>query len=260
MKTNTIKSYRKLRNIYENNLTVELLSENIKTCEINEDALIVKEEMANNDFDIYGVKRDEKIVGFVIREDITREGTINEFVKWFSSEELISDSTSLIELLDILQEREFIFILEKNRVSRIVTVADLQKHPIRMLTFSLISLLEMYLIEVIKEFYPYDSWTDKLTESRLNKAKELLAERLEKNEALTWLDNLQLGDKGTIIRKTPEIVEKLGFESNIQCKKFFKNIEELRNNTAHSQEKIYHDYKEFIHILLQIQTVLSTSL
>ena len=260
MKSNTINGYRKIRNIYENNLTVELLAEYLKTCELHEDALAVKKEMSANDFDIYGVENGEKIIGFVKREDITKEGSIKEFAKNFRYDELISDSTSLTELLDIFQEREFIFILERNKVTRIVTVADLQKQPIRMLAFSLISLLEMYLTSVINEFYPDDRWTDKISELRLTKAKELLDERLEKNVALTLLDNLQLSDKGTIVRKTPKLVEKFGFESNNQCKEFFKKMEELRNNIAHSQEKIYHDYKGFIHTLLQIETVLRTGL
>ncbi|MBU8919361.1 hypothetical protein BGM25_25315 [Bacillus sp. FJAT-29953] len=257
MKSNALKGYRKLRDIYENNLTVELLSEEIKTCEAEDDAVAVKKEMFDRDFDIYGVNQCGKLIGYVKREDIKKEGIISEFVEDFHADKLISDSTSLIDLLDIFQEREFTFILEKNKVTRIVTVADLQKQPIRMLAFSFVSLLEMYIISVIKEFYPDDSWADKLTESRLTKAKELLEERLATNEALTLVDNLQLSDKGTIIRKTPKLVEKLGFESNSQCKEFFRKIEELRNNTAHSQEKIYHDYKEFIHILLQIERVLS---
>lgn len=256
MKSDTIRSYEKLRYIYQNNLTVDLLCENLNTCNFNDHSIDVKNEMVEKDFDMYGVEKEGKIIGFVRRDELDTKGIIGDFVKNFSSDDLISDSTSLIELLDIFQEWEYVFILEKNKVSKIVTVADLQKQPIRMLAFSLISLFEMYLISTIREFFPDDSWTDKLTEARLTKAKELLEERSKKNEALTLLDNIQLGDKGTIVRKTPQLVEKFGFESNQQCKDFFRNIETLRNNTAHSQEKIYHDYKELIAVILQIEKVL----
>jgi hypothetical protein len=256
----TVSGYEKLRHIYENILTVELLSENLNTCSLNENALDIKNKMIKNDFDIFGVRDEQRIIGFVKKDDLISDGEIVNFFRKFSSEDLISDSTSLIELLDIFQERDFIFILERNIVSKIVTVADLQKQPIRMLAFSLISLLEMHLLSLVKEYYPHDSWTTLISESRLNNAKKLLNERLETNEALTLLDNTQLGDKGTIVCKTPELVKKLGFESVNKCREFFRKIEKLRNNTAHSQNKIYHDNKEFISLILQIEKVIKTGL
>ncbi|MCM3766188.1 hypothetical protein [Neobacillus niacini] len=104
------------------------------------------------------------------------------------------------------------------------------------------------------------SWIPLLLESRLDMAKKLIDARMENNEALTLLDNTQLGDKGTIVQKTLELVEKLGFESKSQCRDFFKKIEKLRNNTAHSQQKIYHDNNEFIALILQIERVIKNSI
>jgi predicted transcriptional regulator len=256
LKENIMKSYEKLRYIYENNLTVELLSETMTTCRLTDDAVDIKNQMVEKDFDIYGVEDEGKVIGYIHRKRITEYGTIAENYIPFSSEDLVSDSTSLIELLDVFKHKEFIFILEKNTVTKIVTVADLHKQPIRMLAFSLISILEMHLITLIKDMYPNNSWMDKLSEDRLEYAKVLLAKRLEKNEALTLLDNIQLSDKGTIVRKTPAFLEKLGLESKSKCKTFFKNVELLRNNTAHSQEEIYPDYKELIEVILQIGEVL----
>lgn len=129
-----------------------------------------------------------------------------------------------------------------------------------MLTFSLISLLEMYLVSVIREIYPNDSWKDTLSVNRLEKTQEMWHTRLEKNEALTLLDSTQLADKGTVVKNTPELREQLGFESKNKCNEFFSNIEELRNNTAHSQEVIYHDNKKLISIILQIKDVLESNI
>ncbi len=258
MGASTKKGFEKLRYIFENNLNVGLLSEEIITCSLDDDAYSVRTEMKRQDFDIYGVKDKDRTVGYVKKDELS-SGKIKEFVRKFSSEDLISDSTSLVELLDIFQNREYIFILETNKVSKIVTIADLHKQPIRMLAFSLISLLEMYLTSVIREVYPDDSWKDKLKEDRLKKALEILNMRLVKNEALTLLDSTQLSDKGVIVQNTPELLEQLGFLSKNRCKEFFKNLEDLRNNTAHSQEIIYHDNKELIKIMLQIKNILETN-
>ncbi|WP_066304095.1 hypothetical protein [Bacillus sp. FJAT-29814] len=260
MKLVAMSGYEKLRHIYENNLTVELLAENLTTCNVDDQARDVKNTMSQKDYDIFGVRDKDRVIGFVKRDDLNSDQKIENFVRKFSADDLISDSTSLIDLLDIFQDKEFIFILERNSVSKIVTVADLQKQPIRMLAFSLISLLEMYLLSLIKGYYSNESWIPLLSESRLDMAKKLMEARMENNEALTLLDNTQLGDKGTIVQKTQELVDKLGFESKSQCRDFFKKIEKLRNNTAHSQQKIYHDNNEFIALILQIERVIKNSI
>lgn len=259
MNSITLKGYVNLKVIYEKNLNVDLLAEKVFTCHLQDKALQIKAIMTDMDYDVFGIEENGKVTGYVLREDL-QKGTISDFYKPFRLEDLISDSTSIIELLEIMRERRFLFVLEKNKVSKIVTISDLQKQPIRMLAFSLISLLEMLLIELIREAFPDEGWKDKLSEDRLLKADDMLKKRLEKNEALTLLDNIQLGDKGTIVRKTPALISQLGFETTTQCRDFFKNIELLRNNTAHAQDDIYHDYQDLIEIILDIDHVLDRNI
>jgi len=255
MKARTNKGYEKLREIYEKNLSVDLLAEDLHRCKLHNSSPEIKQEMTEKDFDIYGVEEHGKVIGYVMREKLI-DGKIEDNFQPFHSGDLVSDSTSLIQLLEILRNKKYFFILERNTVTKIVTLADLQKQPIRMLAFSLISLLEMLLISLIKEEYPDESWKEKLSEERLHKAEEMLKLRIEKNEALTLLDNTQLADKGTIIVKTDKLTKQLGFESKSRCKGFFKNIETLRNNTAHAQEQIYHNSEELIDIILELDRVL----
>lgn len=255
MKSSNIEDYEKLRHIFENNLNVGLLSEEIFGCLLTDDSNNVKKKMDKLDFDVFGVENMGEIVGYVKKSELHEE-SIKDFYREFSSKDLISDSTSLLELLDILQDRDFIFVLKTNEVSKIVTISDLHKQPIRMLTFSLISLLEMYLTTIIKETYPNESWKDKLKENRLKKAQEMLDKRLEKNIALTLLESTQLCDKGEIIKNTPKLIEKLDLKSKNKCANFFKELENLRNNTAHSQQVLYHDDKELIRIMLKTKEVL----
>ena len=258
MKAKTNKGYEKLKVIYEKNLSVDLLAEDLNTCNLHDSSPAVKQEMTEKDFDIYGVEENGKIIGYVLRDRLT-DGKVEDNYQTFHSGDLVSDSTSLIELLEILRNKNYLFVLERNKVTKIVTFADLQKQPIRMLAFSLISLLEMLLISLIREEYPDESWKEKLSKERLKKAEEMLKIRIEKNEALTLLDNTQLADKGTIVVKTDKLTEQLGFESKSRCKEFFKNIETLRNNTAHAQEEIYHNSAELIDIILELDRVLDSN-
>lgn len=96
----------------------------------------------------------------------------------------------------------------------------------------------------------------KLNENRLKKAQKIWELRKSKNEELTLLENTQLSDKGGIVRHTTELMEKMGFSSKSKYKDFFKNIERLRNNTAHAQRIIYHDNKVLIEVILEINRIL----
>lgn len=161
MELRTLKGYEKLRDIFENSLTVELLAEEMTTCTMDDDALSILKQMEIVDYDIMGVVENGKTIGYVKQAELS-DGNIAEYYHSFSAEDLISDSTSVLELLNILQNKDYVFILEQNSVTKIVTVADLHKQPIRMLTFSLISLLEMYLVVAISDLHPNDEWKEKI--------------------------------------------------------------------------------------------------
>lgn len=250
------KNLETLREIYSNNLTVGLIAEELSACSPEDDALTTKFIMEKLDFDYYGVAIDGKIIGYIIQSELN-EGLISEYMHTFQMEDLVSESTSLLELLLILREKHPVFLLESNRINKLITVADLQKQPIRMLVFGLISILEMNLVELIMEHYPNEQWKERLSPNRINEAMNLFYVRKEKNAGLGLIDCLQLSDKGMIVQKTPDLLKKLELQSRREAKQFFNRIEELRNNTAHSQEYVYNDFNDFLDIVMRIERVLS---
>ncbi|WP_147535176.1 hypothetical protein [Bacillus marasmi] len=250
------KSLHTLRKIYSDNLSVTLIAEDIIYCSITDDATNIKNKMQELDFDYLGVESGGKLVGYIIKDELT-DNSISDHVHTFTMANLVSESTPLLELLHILKEQHPVFILEKNQVSKLITVADLQKQPIRMLVFGLISLLEMELVQLIKRTYPDEQWKNCLSEGRIAKVKEVHEMRKEKNEGLALIECLQLSDKGTIIKKTPQLSEQLGFVSKTEVGRFFRSIEELRNNTAHSQEYVYEDFNEFLENINRIEEILN---
>mgnify|MGYP005641987019 CR=1 FL=1 len=131
-----------------------------------------------------------------------------------------------------------VFVLDRNRVSGIVTRGDLQKAPVRMLLFGLLTLLEMQLLRLIRIYYLQDSWQKLLKEDRLNSAKERLAERQARNEAIGLADCLQFCDKRVIILKTPEVRESIGLKSKNSGERLLKCAEDLRNKLAHAQDLV----------------------
>ncbi|WP_445486849.1 hypothetical protein [Niallia sp. 03133] len=250
------KSLDTLREIYSNNLSVALIAEELLACAPEDNAISIKLHLEKLDFDFYGVERQGKIIGYIIQSEL-RDGLISDYMHPFKMEEIVSDSTSLIEVLEILRDKHPVFVLERNQIKKLITVADLQKQPIRMLVFGLISMLEMNLVELIKQNYAHEQWKACLNENRIQKAIEIFRMRKNKNEGLGLIDCLQLSDKGEIILKTPSLLDMLGFRSKTEVKQFFKAIEELRNNTAHSQEYVYEDFTDFLDIITRMEKMLS---
>lgn len=250
------KSLNTLRKIYSDNLTVTLIAEELISCSIEEDTDKIKSKMEMLDFDYFGVESNGRIIGYIVKGELG-DLALSQYVRYFAMEDLVSESTSLIEVLHILKEKHPVFILEKNRVRKLITVADLQKQPIRMLVFGLISLLEMELVTLINDSYAEEQWKSCLSEGRMNKVIQIFETRREKNEGLGLIDCLQLSDKGTIIKKTPPLLEQLGFTSKTDVAQFFRLIEELRNNTAHSQEYVYEDFNEFLENINRVEKILN---
>ncbi len=227
--------YQSLKTIYENNITVRHIAEDLDVRNIEEDAVKVKELLEMHGFDSIGIKQGDRLIGYVEAEDLA-DGSCRHFMKSFHSTELITDSTPLIEIFELLEEKRRLFVLTKNEVSGIVTFADLQKPPIRMLLFGILSLLEMHMLELIRTFHPNGGWKGLITEKRLQSAEKLYRLQKERNEEIDLLDNLQISDKREILLDTPAIIDQLQLKSKTQGEKLFKQIEKLRNNLAHAQD------------------------
>ncbi|CQR46598.1 hypothetical protein BN1058_00867 [Paraliobacillus sp. PM-2] len=76
---------------------------------------------------------------------------------------------------------------------------------------------------------------------------------------MSWWFTFKLPYTGTIVKGSDILLDKLGFVSKSKCGEFFKKIEKLRNNIAHSQEEIYLDPKELIEVLLDVKKVLNNT-
>jgi hypothetical protein len=127
-------------------------------------------------------------------------------------------------------------------VSGIITKGDLQKAPMRMWLFGVLSLLEMQFLRLIRAVYPQDGWKGLLSEDRLAKAEQLLQERQGRNEAIDLADCLQFADKRSIVLKSEHLSKHLrgtlSFPSKGKFEHFLKELEHLRNELAHAQDII----------------------
>ena len=228
--------HKSLRTLFENDIKINHISEELQFCNVDDEISKAKHIMEKNQFDCIGIEENENVVGYLEYKNIDSSAvSCREKFKYFDTTEIVSETTSLINTLFLLEKKERIFILEGNRVNKLVTIADLQKPPIQLLLFGLISLTEMSLLQIIKYKYPNDTWENCLNEARLEQAKLVFDERQKLNEEMELIDCLQLCDKRDIALKNDKIRLFL-FESKNKGNTFLKKLERLRNNLAHAQK------------------------
>ena len=230
-------SVLELRELFMFGITASSINEPLQSCFYEDDAISILDKMHQLDFDTIGIKKseDEPVIGYINSSKLT-EGKCGGCTHKFQLSDLISNSTPLIEVLHILREKQHVFVLSGNSFDSIITRADLQKPPVRIMLFGLITLLEMHLTHHIRKLYPDKKWRTKLGPDRIKKAEDLMNMRIERNERLDLTDCLQFCDKMELVLASDKIRKVFGFESKRVGSKILKDVESLRDKLAHSQD------------------------
>lgn len=222
--------------MFESDIRTELVSEDLFVVEADESAVQVAEDLRHRGFDECGVRRNGW-VREIIHVDRLTGGNVGDHAAPVSLERLAAPSTPLWSCLPHLVASGPLFLLGNNGIDGIVTVADLDKQPARLLMFGLVSMLEMAMVSFIRAEYSDESWCKHLADPRIVAANELLAKRRDLGREIDLLECLQIADKATICSKTKEIRDIFGISKG-KLKKLFERLENVRNNLAHAQSPI----------------------
>jgi hypothetical protein len=149
-----------------------------------------------------------------------------------------------------------LFVKVLGVVGGITTKSDLEKQPMRMWLFGMVTLIEMRFTRLIVQYCPDDSWQQFLSDARVQKARDLLAERARRNQCVSLLDCIQFSDKGQILARNEEIRRLTMFESRRRVEQIFKELERLRNNLAHSQDIIASDWQIIVQLTENMERVI----
>lgn len=267
--TSPITGYRRrgtrleeLRSLLGKGITAHAVLEPLKSCPVDAPADAMAEVLIRRDFDLAGVqaRQDGPVIGYVALEALT-SGRVGDHVRPLESDLLISDATPLPDVLSSLKGQPISFVLIGSQVRGIVTRADLNKPPVRVYLFGLISLLEMHLNFWIRGAHGDDGWSTSIKAERVAAAKAIFAEREKRGLETSLLECLQLCDKRDIARSNKELLDKLGIESKGAWDKLLKQVEEVRNTLAHSQHDLAHgsSWEEIIDLVERVETLVSRS-
>lgn len=253
--------YKSLKKIFIDNVTAKNIFEPLLCCPLGAKADESRKALNVREFDVAGVKETEggEVIGYVVTKELD-SGEIINYMKKIGPELLISDSTALSDIFRTLDKREFSFVLYGKHIVGIVTKADINKPPVRIYLFGMVSLFEMHLNAWINHFYPKNRWMKRLPEKRLRSAHRIYDLRKGNNQDLSLLECLQFCDKRTILKETEKFIKEFNFtKSNFEA--FVKNAEKIRNELAHSQDSIISNivWREFINTVNKLEYFLLIS-
>lgn len=250
-----------LKRIFIDNVTAKTIYEPLLCCPAISRAEYAKEALKIREFDAAGVKETEggEVIGYVVTDELM-EGVVNDYLKKIEPEHLITDSTPIAEIFTALTNRDFSFVLYGRHIVGIITKADINKPPVRIYLFGIISLFEMHLNSWINYYYPGDTWELEVPEKRINDAHDTYEQRKGNNQDLSLLECLQLCDKRDLLAKSESFRKEFNI-SKIKFDLFVKRVEKVRNEIAHSQNSIIAniDWNNFVETVSYLEKFLEES-
>src|SRR5262245_48657410 len=184
-------SIRSLRRVFQEAFTARDIAEALVSFDSTASASDLISFMDDRRFKIIGIRHNGLVEGYVQRADLDANSCADRF-RPFDESQVVSDSTPLFEVVLRLKEQPYLFVSAMGHVGGIVSRTDLQKPPVRMWLFGLVTLIEMRFTRMIEQFLPDGSWRSCLSEGRIQKAEKLQSERNRHHEDVNLLDCLQI--------------------------------------------------------------------
>lgn len=153
---------------------------------------------------------------------------------------LISAQEPLTQFIQLMERSpSYRLVLRGGRIRGIVTRSDLLKLPVRLFAFTLVTHLELLMIDVIRTKYPDSQdghpWLELLSKERQEAVLKKQQDLKQGNYELPLIECTEFCDKRDIVKKLSLVPSKRTFEKEL------KSIEVLRNKVAHAGNYAHND-------------------
>lgn len=109
------------------------------------------EELEKQSFDVAPVEDGSSYYRYVQREWLPSEGKVQDFAMLIEAIHMIPSTTPLADCLKKLTAPAWYFVLEREEVTGLITLADLQKPALSLFAFANVLALEAYVKSAIAE-------------------------------------------------------------------------------------------------------------
>jgi hypothetical protein len=179
----------------------------------------------NPDFDVIPVQQDGTPSGYFERKF--------RKTKKITPTDLIADGTSLLDLVDILEERQFSFVLSRHKIEGYVHFSDLNHQLVKLTFYVILEALERVALNSIQGSSDRESLKRDLDPVRFKQIEE--AYKRAGRAARNLVSYLNLSDILRLAAKTgPISVEE----------RLIKAMKRVRDGAAHGTENLVSSYED----------------
>lgn len=185
--------------------------------------------------------RDEgRVVGFLaLDDDVFYEcplsDTAGQHATPITPDHIVPASLPLLELVPLFEKHYFFFVLSRNEITHVVSFQDLDALPMKLPLFSLFLEMESEMLALLREqSCGIDECLGRLSEARLSKANKLCRHKYDEVTPERQLLCTTFIDKKEMLRGDDALYGTLPFDSKSDGDRFFKTVERVRNQIAHS--------------------------
>jgi hypothetical protein len=223
-----------------------------RACSVSEALASMRDE----GFTVAGVREKGRVGGWVAAGSAAEEsGSCGELKRDFAATQVLDCDAALSEVIHVLTRHDYCFVRTLGDVNGVITRADFRSPIVRMRLFGIITFIEMMLTERIRDLWPGEEWSSKLTPARLEKTRALQLERSRRGQPCALLDCLQFSDRTRILMEDEKQIAAFGFSSKAAARRVFKELESLRNNLAHAQDIVTHDWAQIARMARRIESL-----
>ena len=258
MPWNSPANQRRLRRLFDEGFSAMDIAEPLASFDDDRSAAAVRAFLEQRDLMVAGVRRDGFVCGFADRRELGR-GRLGAYLRPFPPECILSEADSLRKVILAMRGGGPCFVSVLGEVGAVITLADLEKPPVRMFLFGMITIFEMIMTWGIRTYFPGDSWRAHIPPGRLAKAEQLWQERQRRRSTADLLDCLQFSDRAQLLLMIPRVTDLLaqgGIPSRRAALTAIGELETLRNNIAHSQEIIPESWSRIVVFSTRLELLL----
>ncbi len=246
--------YTRIKRLFSEGFTAIDIAEPL----ISADASISDEELRNfmerHGLAVVGLSEEGRVIGYA---RLSREMGRLERCSPVPSAQILTAMASLADVIGVLALHDHCFLSAFGGIEGVVSRSDIQKPPVRMWLFGMVTIIEMYITRLIETTYPDGAWHSMVSDGRLKKARELAAERERRGQRVSLVDCLQLSDKAGIVMRDPAMRRDFGVQSRREARQVIKDLESLRNNLAHSQDIVSADWPAIVKMASRMDKILT---
>ena len=251
-----VAKHPRLLRFFARAFSAEDIAEPLRSFDETRSAREVRNIMGKTDSTVAGVRSDGRVSGYLLAHALG-DGDCGAFLHGFRQDQVISGDAALSEVIETLTRHDHCFVTVLGQVAGVIRRPDIQKPLVRMWLFGMITFAEMDFAERVHMLWPDGSWTRLLPAGRVQKAEELHAERQRRQQPCSLLDCLQLSDKAQILMQNPLQLAAFGFETKGAAQRVVKELESLRNNLAHAQDIVAHDWPQIVRLARRFEVIIN---